>query len=372
VSDVDRPTTAARPGAEDAVPNGVRVAAAWSWRLLVISGVVLAVFLLSAELSLVVSALAAALLLAAVLQPLAGLLIAKGVPRLAAAWLVFLGFIAALAAAIWFIASAVGGEMGDLRESVIEGIDEVKRWLVDGPLGLGQGQIDDATDTATRWLQEGDASGVTEGILTAANTASEVFAGTLLAFFTLFFFLYDGDRVWSWCVRVLPTDAREPVDEAGRRAWGSLVAYVRGISAVAFVDAVLIAIVLVILGVPLVPALAALTFLTAFIPIVGATVAGLAAALVALVDQGVGTALIVVVAVFLIQWLDSDILQPLIVGRAVKLHPLAIGLAVTTGAILAGIGGAIVAVPFMAAINTAVTHLASYRRSSEQTGADSA
>jgi predicted PurR-regulated permease PerM len=158
-------------------------------------------------------------------------------------------------------------------------------------------------------------------------------------------------------VRLLPAAARRPVDEAGGQAWQTLVAYARGIVVVALCDAILVAIVLAVLDVPLVLALAALTFFGAFVPVIGAALAGTAAVLVALVDEGVTVAVLVAVAVLVVQWIDGDVLQPIVVGRAVDLHPLAIGLAVTVGALLAGITGAVVAVPLMASVNAAVVHL---------------
>ena len=281
---------------------------------------------------------------------------AAGVPRLLAAWLVLLGFVSVLAGAGWLIGRAVAGELDDLRESVAAGIDKVRDWLVNGPLSLGDGSLDDAADAAIAWLGDNNDT-VTDGVVTAAAAASHAVAGVLLTLFVLFFFLADGRKVWRWVVRLLPRDSRVRVDEAGDKAWLTLTAYVRGVLVVALCDAVLIAMVLALVGVPLVLPLAGLTFLGAFVPVVGAVLAGSAAVLVALVDQGLTAALIVGGAVLVIQWVDSDVLQPVVVGRAVELHPLAIGLAVAVGSVLAGIGAAVVAVPLVAALNAAIVSL---------------
>ena len=345
-----------RTDAPPSVPTGVRTAAAWSWRLLSFAAAVYVLALLVGRLSLVFTALGAALLLAGALQPAAAGLVRAGTPRVASAWLVLGGLLAVLAGAGWLIGRAVGEELDDLRGSLAEGIDRVRDWLVEGPLPVGERQLDEAATSAISWVQDNDGT-VTTGVVTAATTATHVVTGALLTLFVLFFLLYDGRTIWSWAVRLLPAAARRPVGEAGEQAWATLVAYVRGIVVVALCDAVLVAVVLAVLDVPLLLALAALTFLGAFVPVIGATVAGTAAVLVALVDEGVTVAALVAVAVLVVQWIDSDVLQPIVVGRAVALHPLAVGLAVTVGALLAGIVGAVVAVPLMASANAAVVHL---------------
>lgn len=344
-----------RPPAS-AVPVGVQIAAAWAWRVLLVAAAVVAVGFVLVRVSLLTAAVVAALLLAAGLQPLAGRLVQAGVPKLAAAWLVLLGFLGMLAGTGWFVGQAVAGELDDLQASVASGVDRVRGWLVEDPVPVGNRELDQAADNVIGWLTDNNDT-VTQGVVGAATVATHTVTGVLLTLFVLFFFLADGRTVWGWLVRLLPVRARSAADGAGRVAWDTLSGYIRGIVIVALVDALLIAIVLVVVGVPLVVPLAALTFLGAFVPVIGATIAGSAAVLVALVDQGLTAALIVGAAVLLIQWADSDILQPIVVGRAVSVHPLAIGLAVTAGSLLAGIGGAVVAVPLVAATNAAISHL---------------
>lgn len=334
------------------------MAAAWAWRLLAVAAALSVIGLVVVRLSLVATALASALLLAAALRPLVTVLRRVGVPRLVTAWLVLLALLGLLALAGWLIGQAVVQELDNLQESVSEGLQRVRMWLVDGPIPVGERQIDSFTQQLIELVGgAGEDSEAGAGILDAANTASHVVTGILLTLFILFFFLADGRKIWEWVLRLTPRRSREAVDDAGIAAWGTLTGYVRGITLVALADAVLISIVLLVVGAPLVLPLAALTFLGAFIPVIGATIAGGAAVLVVLVNEGVAAAVIVLVAVLAIQWIDSDVLQPIVVGRAVEIHPLAIGLAVTVGGLLAGIPGAVVGVPAVAAVNAAVVAL---------------
>jgi putative heme transporter len=185
-----------------------------------------------------------------------------------------------------------------------------------------------------------------------------VLSGAVLALFIALVLLLDGRAVWRWVLRLFPRPARAPVDEAGEVAWRSLTSYVRGIAVVALTDATLVAVALLLIGVPSVAPLAALTFLGAFLPYVGAAAAGLTAVAVALVAEGTTAALLTLGAVLLVQTLDGYVLEPLVLGKAVRLHPLAVVLVITLGGLLAGIGGAVVAVPLAGALNAAVVHLA--------------
>ncbi|MGH3001372.1 MAG: AI-2E family transporter [Gaiellaceae bacterium] len=194
-------------------------------------------------------------------------------------------------------------------------------------------------------------------VLSGTMIAVELAVGTLLALFLLFFFLKDGDRIWAWVVRLFPGDARADVEAIGRRGWKVLGGYLRGVSIVALVDAVLIGGALAVLGVPFALPLALLTFLGGFLPIVGANLAGFAAAMVALVSDGLLTALVVAAVVLVVQQLEGHLLQPLIVGRSVRLHPVAILLAITAGGVLWGIPGAFLAVPLTAVSAAAASHL---------------
>lgn len=331
-----------------AVPFGVRVAGAWAALLGVVGIVAFGVLFVLAQVRVVVWALVGALLVCALLEPLMGRLRAAGAGRLLAAASVFVGFLVVVLGALALIGRSVSRQFDDLGDELSAGLEELQEWISD-TFGVSAAQLEQRAEQAAETLGD-SAGGVAGGFTAAAGTAGEIVGGTLLALFLTFFFLADGRRIWTWVVSVLPRDMRGAVGPAGGRAWHALVSYMRGIIVVALADATLIAIALVILGVPLVLPLALLTFLGAFVPLVGATLAGAAAVLVALVAQGPGTALILLIVVFAVQWLDSDLLQPLILSRAVHLHPVAVALAITTGGILAGIGGAVAATPLVAAV----------------------
>lgn len=187
-------------------------------------------------------------------------------------------------------------------------------------------------------------------------TAAEIVGGMVLALFLLFFFLYDGQRITTWALRLFPRSIKDDVREAGLRAGAALAAYMRATILVASIDGFFIGLTLVLLGVPLAVPLAVLTFLGAFVPLIGATVTGAVAVLVALVSNGVPTALLVLAAVLAVQQLEGNVLAPLILGKALSLHPVAIALVVAVGALLAGIAGAVVAVPLTAVTHAVVTY----------------
>ncbi|MEV6813371.1 AI-2E family transporter, partial [Micromonospora sp. NPDC051296] len=243
-----------------------------------------------------------------------------------------------------------------------DGIGQIQNWLRDGPLNLSDRTLDHYIQAGQNWINE-NTQMLTSGALSTAGTVVEIFTGALLVLFATFFFLRDGGRIWRFLVGMFPAAARWGVDDAGRASWLTLVAYVRATVLVAFIDAVGIGIALVLFDVPFAFALAALVFLSAFIPIVGATLSGAVAVLVALVDGGWVTALFILGAVIVVQQLEGNVLQPWIMGRAVALHPLPVVLAVTAGVVLDGIFGALIAVPLIAVVNTAVRRLA--RRRSE-------
>ncbi len=336
----------------DSVPFGLQVAAAWAWRVGLLVAVALGLLLLVAQAGFVVVAVVVALLLSALLEPLAGRLRRAGLPRLAAAAVVFLGFLAALTGGLWLVGRQLADQFGALGESLKAGLGDLRQFIT-ATFPVSQEQIDRWVDQAAAAAQESSGAAL-GGLGTAAGTLGEFFAGLALALFITFFALFDGPRMWSWLVGVFPRDHRAAVGPAGARAWTALVAYMRGIIVVALADATLIGLALAILGVPLVVPLVMLTFLGAFVPLVGATLAGGAAVLVALVTEGPVIALILLGVVLAVQWVDSNFLQPLILSRTVNLHPVAVALAISTGTVVAGIGGTVAAVPVVAAVYAAV------------------
>jgi len=239
------------------------------------------------------------------------------------------------------------GELAALDLGVTGGIDVVQRWLTEGPLGASEAQVNAWVDRAEQEVRD-NAGQLTRGVVTGATVAAELLTGLLLAVVVLFFLLKDGRRIWAWLLDLLPAGRRRDAREIGERAWTTLGGYLRGVTLVALFDAVFIGLALLLIGVPLVLPLAVLTFVGAFVPIVGAFVAGIAAVLVALVALGPVSALLVGVAVIVVQQLEGNFFQPVVVGRSVNLHPIVILLAVTAGTVVAGIVGAVVATPLVA------------------------
>ncbi len=344
-------------GSGGVIPWPVRAASEWAWRFLVIAAAVAVVLYVLATFRLIVFPVLAALLVTALLQPGVRRLKTAGLPRGLAAAIVFTSGIVVLVLAVTVIGGLFADGLRDISSSATEGIETIRTWLTTGPLNLSEGQLDSfATDIRTA-IQENRQQLVT-GALNTATVTAEIIAGILLTLFVTFFFLYDGERIWRWVVRLFPRAASRDVAEAGKRAWRTLGGYVRGTLLVALFDGVFTLVVLLILRVPLAVPLSALVFLGAFLPLVGATVTGAIAVLVALVTQGLDIALLVLAGVIAVQQIEGHVLQPLLLGRLVRLHPLAVVLAITSGALVAGIGGAIIAVPLVAVINTIAQYFA--------------
>lgn len=340
-----------------AVPRGVDIAAAWSWRLLVLAVAAYGLYHLIGYLSPVVVPLAIATLITALAVPGVDLLHRIGLPRAIAAAIVVLVGLAAVSGLLTVVGTQIGQQINDLRVSVNAGLGQAQDWLREGPLQLSQAQLDTAIEQLQDAIARPDAN-VADQVASVGTTVGHVFAGFFITLFATIFLLYDGERIWRWMVRLFPRDAREAVDSSGRVAWVSLTAFVRATIIVALVDAIGIAFSAWALDVPLVLAIGVLVFLGAFVPVVGAFISGGVACLVALVDQGPLTALIMFGAVVLVQQIESHLLQPFLMGRFVSLHPLAVIVAIAVGVLVAGIVGALVAVPLAACANAVVHHLA--------------
>ncbi|WP_084598603.1 AI-2E family transporter [Actinoplanes subtropicus] len=347
------------PSVDDGLPRGVRTAGAWSWRLILFVAAAYLLIRVVGVLRVVVIPVVVALLLAAMLEPIAAALRRRGVNRSLAAGLVLVTGLVAVFGGLTLIVQTFLFQLDDLSAQVADGLDEVQNWLVRGPMHLSQTQLSDGLDRLQKSITDNQ-SALTSGALSTAATLGEVVAGFFLVLFTLFFYLRDGGQIWSFVCRLLPHGARIPVARAGHYSWHTLVSYVRATVLVAFVDAAGIGIGLAVLRVPLALPLAALVFLGAFIPVVGATLTGAIAVLVALVTVGPVKALIVLGVVIAVQQLEGHVLQPLIMGRAVALHPLAVILSIATGVVVAGIVGGLVAVPLLAVLNTAIRYLSSH------------
>lgn len=340
------------------VPYPVRAAADWSWRLLVISAAIGLFGWLAWEFKVVVFPVVAAVLIAAGLGPIVSRLRMAGWNRGLSAVTVFVGFIVVVVGSLTLVGNAVGDQFGEVVASAEAGLQEIKDWLAGPPLSIDEGQLNVWIDRAFSLVQDNE-SAVTEGAVGAAAVAFEIVLGLILTLFALIFFLYDGDRIWAWLVSLMPTRTRAPAVGAGTVAWRTLAQYVRGTLLIAFFDAVTITILLLILRVPLALPLGVLVFFGAFVPLVGAFVTGALAVLVALVTKGLFAAIVVLIGIVAIQQLEGHVFQPFILGRMVRIHPLAVVIAVAIGSLAGGIIGAIVAVPIVAVVNTAGKYLAS-------------
>ncbi|MFC3892635.1 AI-2E family transporter [Lentzea rhizosphaerae] len=340
------------------VPLLLRVSAALSWRFVVVVAALYVVAYVLGFLASIVIPVAIALLLAALLSPGVAKLVEWRVPRGVATTVMMILGIGVLGGVLTFVISEFSRGLPELQSQVGASLDTIQRWLKDGPAHLSDAQLQNYLNEIVKTIKENQAE-ITSGALTTAATLGEVLTGLLLALFTLIFFLHDGDGIWRFVIRGVPRDVRQRVDVAGRRGFGSLVSYVRATAAVAVVDAVGVGIGLAIIGVPLVVPLSALVFLGAFIPIVGAVFTGAVAVLIALVTNGPIAALVVLAVLIGVMQLESHVLQPLLLGRAVKLHPLAVVLAIAGGLVVGGIAGALLAVPLLAVLNSGIRSLVS-------------
>lgn len=341
------------------VPFGLDLAAGWAWRLLVIAGATYLLMQLLGFFAVVTIPLAVALLISALAAPFVRGLTRIGVPRGLAALVVVLTGFAVVGALLTFAGQQVASGAADLADSTVEGLEQIRNWLRDGPLHASDSQINDYIKSAQDMIQERSQNGDVVSQVTQFGAAlGNVLAGFFIAVFATYFFLADGGRIWSWIVRIAPRAARARVDSSGKVAWVSLVQFVRATVLVALVDAAGIALGAALLDVPFVLAIAVLVFLGAFVPLIGATVAGSVAILVALVDQGPVTALLMLAVVIGVQQLEGQVLQPFLMGRWVSVHPLGVLIAIAGGILVAGVVGALVAVPLAAAANAVVLHLA--------------
>ena len=331
----------------------VRKTAAWSWRLLVILGAIVALVWLFLQLEILFVPVALATILAALLMPVVDYMDRRGVPRGAAVALVLLSGISLVGALLAFVITQFIEGAPALVTQMTTSIEGAGTWLTDGPLDVSHQQINQARDAAIEALR-GNQEKLTSGALSTAGTVTEIVTGVLLVFFTLIFFLQGGRNIFSFVTQIVPAASRERVRSAGRAGFHSLIGYVRATFLVAFVDAVGIGVGLAVMGVPLALPLASLVFMGAFVPLVGAVVTGFVAVIVALIAKGWIYALIALGLIIAVQQLEGHVLQPLVMGRAVSIHPLAIVLVIAGGAVLAGIPGALLAVPALAFLNSSM------------------
>jgi predicted PurR-regulated permease PerM len=272
---------------------------------------------------------------------------------------VVLGGVGVVGLLLTFVGTQVAEGANDLAKQVVSGLDEIRNWLRDGPLNASDSQINDYIKAAQDLVTSSNEQIV--GRVTEVGTAiGHIVAGIFIVLFATFFFLADGARIWAWVVRLFPRAARLKTDASGKVAWKSLTSFVRATVLVAFVDALGIMVVALILDVPFVTAIGVLVFLGAFIPLIGATLSGSVAVLVALVSHGPIVALLMLAGVIVVQQIEAHILQPFLLGRFVSVHPLGVIVAIACGVLVAGIAGALIAVPLVAALNAVAQYLADY------------
>jgi predicted PurR-regulated permease PerM len=351
------------------VPRGLQVAAAWAWRVILVVVLLWGIAWLVRYLSEVFIPIAVAILLTALMLPFAEALRKGrwGLPRGAATAITVIGAVALIVGALILIGGQIAGQGAELSNNVVNGFNKLSdwlsngpltEWLRNGPLHLNAAWLDSSTwvTRITDFLKESGSSIATY----AAEFGAQVghfLAGLALTLFALFYFIYDGRGIFTFLLKFFPRTSRDRVDQAAVRGWRSLSSYVRATILVALFDSIGVLIVALILGVPVAPALAALVFIGAFVPIVGALVSGFVAVLVALVALGWVEALIMLGGVILVMQIEGHVLQPFLLGRAVKLHPLAVLITIAIGIIVGGIVGALMAVPLLAFTKSFVLYL---------------
>lgn len=338
------------------IPKGLRIATAYSWRFLVVAAAIGVAIWLVIQLKLLVIPLLIAILVTALLWPVFMWMIRHRVPRWLAIVISVAGTMAIVTGLLWLVVWQITRQWSSVQASTVEAVERFRRYLIDGPLHLTSDQIDDLLAQGWAFVQE-QAELLWSGALALGSTLGHVLTGGILAFFILLCLLADGAGIWRWTLRLFPKRARPAADGAGRAGWVTVVNYARTQLLVATIDAVGIGLGAFFLGVPLAIPVAVLVFLGAFVPIVGAVVTGAVAVFLALVYNGPWIALWMLVVVLGVQQLEGHVLQPLLMGSAVKVHPLAVVLVVAGGAMIAGIPGALFAVPLAAFVNVVAVYI---------------
>jgi len=346
--------------ADEAVPTGMRVAGAFSWRLLVVVAalaiVVAAVILLQD----IVVPFLVGLLVCALLAPMSAFLQRHRWPKWTAVLSCFVAVVVVIGVLALIVTAQIRYDLPSLEHRLSHNVQSLQSLLASEPFGITAAQV-------TKWLSDGTAflqkhtSSILSGAAEAGSGLVHVLEGLFIVVFTTIFVLVDGPRIWSWVVRLFPRRARPRIDVAGAAGWKTLTSFIRVQLVVAVTDALGIVIGALVLQVPLAIPIGVIVFFGAFVPVVGAIVAGIVAVLVALVFNGWVPALVMLGIVVLVQQLESHVLHPFLTGSAVKVHPLGVVLGVTAGTTIAGVVGAFFAVPFIATVNSMVTAAAAYR-----------
>ena len=341
---------------QNRVPSWLATGAAWSWRLLLLA---IAIYLISRLLGIlyvVVVPCIAALLLTALLQPLTSRLRRAGLPALAATWVTLLIALIVVGGLITLVANRVSADYPTLLAETKHTTAQVQSWLAGPPFHVKNNNIQKYLNNIPSYLSKHKS--LVEGtVVTGGKIASEFFGGLVLMLFVTFFLVKDGDRIWNWLIGAMRTDTARRMDRAGHASWLVVVYYMRGTVLVAAIHAIVVGVALWIMGVPLAVPLAVLVFLAAFVPLVGLLAAGALAIVVTLATKGWVDAVVLLGILIIEDQLEAHLLQPQVVGKMIRLHPLAVILSLAAGGILAGIPGAVVAVPIVAVITRALPEL---------------
>jgi predicted PurR-regulated permease PerM len=350
------PRAGPAPPAPEAIPRWLRVSAGWAWRLLLLAALLYVAGKVASLLYLVIVPFAAAILLTALLQPLMSRLRRAGLGPLSATWCTLLLAFALIGGAVWLVTTRVEAEYPALVTQVGRTSTQIQNWLASSPFHIRTGNLEKISDNLVNYLTQ-HRSTVEGAALTGGRIVVELLAGTVLCFFISVFLIKDGERIWSWLVSGLSAERARRAGLAGHAAWQAVVFYVRGTVAVAAIHAVVMGITLAIIGSPLVAPLALFMFVAAFVPLAGVLIAGTAAILIVLAAKGLIAALIVLAVMIVMNQLEGHLLQPQVVGKMVHLHPLAVILVLAVAGLVAGIAGAVVAVPITAALTSAARAL---------------
>ena len=353
----DPPLGADRGRVGDAHPGPVlRVSAAYAWRLLVVGAAGYVILRLVGDLLTLVIPFTLAMLITALLRPLMIALRRRGLPRWLATLTAVLVAIIVIGGVLALVITKAVEQAPQLADEINRLIPKVENWLITGPLHLNRTTIDNFSTNLTKLVNK-NSSAIASTALSTGKTVLDVLSGLVIGLFTTIFLVYDGDGIWEFLTRAVPRPGRARADAAGRAAWATLGHYVRGTLIVALFHGLAIALVLFILGVPLVVPLALIVAIGSFVPLVGAVVTGALAVGVAGISHGLLAAIIVTAVLIADNQIEAHVLQPFVVGRYVHIHPLGIVVALTTGTLLFGIYGAVIAVPLTACINSAVRSL---------------
>jgi len=314
-------------------------------QILAVLVVAMAIVYAAISLKLVVIPVIIALILACAVRPMVQWMERRGVPDALAAVIALLTGLVLFGGAITLVVFGVQSQWPTLVKATSEGVDQLQSFVEEGGLPIDTAQIDSLRQQAADFLTS---SQFGSGAIAGVSAAAEVVTGAVLGLVVFFYFVKDGPRIWAFLIRPFRGRGRKRAVRVGHEGAKVLGGYIRGTATVALVDTVFIGAGLLFLGVPLALPLSLVVFIGAFVPIVGATVAGILAALVALVTNDLTTAIIVIIIVVAVNQIEGNFLQPVVLGNALKLHGLVVLLALTAGTILGGIVGAILSVPLTA------------------------